>query len=391
MDPPALDIPKSTHTVSVSVIDSTSDIIVPNAFFLQPQVPGFETMRARSVFFLIECPSDNGGPPRRILFDLGTRADWATGLSPATLASLQPMTTLKTSTGEPAGEITVEKDAHTILKEGCLEPDSIEAIIWSHAHVDHTGNPALFGQNTGLVIGPGFGSCTCNSGPGSDDHDHEKTDQALQPHIFPGYPADPESLLLESDYKGRNLRELTSAEFDRAGITIAGLRALDYFGDGSFYLLDTPGHSPGHLCGLARVQEDHFILMLGDGIHHMAELRPNPYKPLPQKYVDSKLLSHFPEGAPDKALFRPAGPKGASMHLDPDQAAVIIAKLQVLDAHSNVFAVAAHDGHVFAALVDAHKDGEPALFPSGTVNDFVARGYVEKTQWTFLKDFAHLV
>ncbi|CAK7241309.1 MAG: hypothetical protein STHCBS139747_002770 [Sporothrix thermara] len=397
MEAPALNIPASTNTVSVSVVDSTSAITVPTVSFLSPLVKGFEKLdNVPAVFFLIEHASDKEGePPRRLIFDLGVRSDWATGFSPATMQGLGDMMSIKTSDGEPAAGLAVEKDAHTVLEDGGVDPDTIEAIIWSHAHIDHTGNPGLFGPKTDLIIGPGFGSGT----RGCSMHAHgaaTTTDAPLQPHLFPGYPADPESLLLETDYKGRTLRELTSAEFDAAGIDISGIRALDYFGDGSFYLLDTPGHAPGHLCGLARVrsgpapEDNHFVLMLGDAIHHMAEMRPNPYKPLPAAHAETKLLSHFPESSTTAPLFRPAGPQGATAHLNPDQATAVISKLAVLDAHSNVFCIAAHEKHTFRALQEAHKTGPPALFPGGTVDDFVARGFVEQTQWTFLKDLAHL-
>ncbi|CAK7212214.1 hypothetical protein SCUCBS95973_001375 [Sporothrix curviconia] len=396
MEAPALDIPASKNTVSVAVVDSASDIIVPTGAFMSPLVPGFEKLEARSFFFLIEqAAGQDGKAPRRILFDLGLRQDWATGLSPVSVKGLRAMLDMKTTEGEPAAKIEVTNDAHTILQQGGVDTDSIEAIVWSHSHVDHTGNPSLFGPNTALVIGPGFGTGTCSCIQ-HQGHSHPATDEALAPHIFPGYPQDPESVLLESDYKGRTLRELTSADFGTT--TIAGLRAFDYFGDGSFYLLDTPGHSPGHLCGLARVQagpaaaDNHFVLMLGDGIHHMSEMRPNPYKPLPAEYAQSTtLFSHFPGGSPTKPLFVPAGTKGASVHLDPQQATAIIAQLAALDAHDNVFSVAAHDMHVYKVLVDAAKTGAPALFPDGTVNDFVARGFVQQTQWTFMKDLVHLV
>lgn len=60
--------------------------------------------------------------------------------------------------------------------------------------------------------------------------------------ILPGYPRNPKALVRESDYAGRNLREL---DFDQesGGLTIGGFKAIDYFGDGSFYLLATPGVS----------------------------------------------------------------------------------------------------------------------------------------------------
>lgn len=60
--------------------------------------------------------------------------------------------------------------------------------------------------------------------------------------MIPGYPKNPESLILESDYEGRNLRQVNFEE-ESNGLEIGGYRAFDYFGDGSFYLLETPGVS----------------------------------------------------------------------------------------------------------------------------------------------------
>jgi glyoxylase-like metal-dependent hydrolase (beta-lactamase superfamily II) len=83
---------------------------------------------------------------------------------------------------------------------------------------------------------------------------------------LPGYPTNPDSLLLESDLEGREVREIGFPSSDK-GFKIGRFRAMDYFGDGSFYLLDTPGHTVGHICGLARTSAapDSFVFMGGDG------------------------------------------------------------------------------------------------------------------------------
>ncbi|KAJ5515148.1 hypothetical protein N7463_004700 [Penicillium fimorum] len=66
--------------------------------------------------------------------------------------------------------------------------------------------------------------------------------------FLPGYPENPTSPVLASDFEGRELIEIS---FEN-GLEIGGFRAHDYFGDGSFYLLDSPGHCAGHLSALAR-------------------------------------------------------------------------------------------------------------------------------------------
>ena len=55
---------------------------------------------------------------------------------------------------------------------------------------------------------------------------------------MPGYPAKEDARIRESDYEGRQIREI---EFDEAGLHLGRFKALDFFEDGSFYLLDSPG------------------------------------------------------------------------------------------------------------------------------------------------------
>lgn len=50
--------------------------------------------------------------------------------------------------------------------------------VHSHGHIDHVGNPATFPSSTSLIVGPGFKAA----------------------HL-PGYPTNPQSQILETDYK----------------------------------------------------------------------------------------------------------------------------------------------------------------------------------------------
>ena len=51
-------------------------------------------------------------------------------------------------------------------------------------------------------------------------------------------------------------------------------RAIDFFSDGSLYLIDTPGHMPGHLSALARVAPSTFVLLAGDVCHNRTCYNP---------------------------------------------------------------------------------------------------------------------
>lgn len=113
---------------------------------------------------------------------------------------------------------TSHKDIPDQLTEANTPLESINSIIWSHHHLDHTGDPSVFPKSTSLVVGPGFKS--------------EKT-------TFPGYPKNPDAIVLEDAFEGRELVELDFS----TGLDIGGFPSIDFFGDGSFYILQSPGHS----------------------------------------------------------------------------------------------------------------------------------------------------
>jgi glyoxylase-like metal-dependent hydrolase (beta-lactamase superfamily II) len=112
----------------------------------------------------------------------------------------------------------ITKDVADQLTAASVPLSSINSIIWSHHHVDHIGDPSLFPKSTSLVVGPGFKS-------------NKKT--------YPGYPLNPEAIVCQDAFDGRDLIELDfGQEFE-----IGGFKAMDFFGDGSFYLLQASGHS----------------------------------------------------------------------------------------------------------------------------------------------------
>jgi hypothetical protein len=66
-----------------------------------------------------------------------------------------------------------------------------------------------------VIVGPGFGE-----------------------EFFPDGKPEEDSPILPSYYANRTLREISEAEFN---LDIAGFAVYDYFGDGSFYLINSPG------------------------------------------------------------------------------------------------------------------------------------------------------
>lgn len=111
-----------------------------------------------------------------------------------------------------------------------------------------TGDATRFPSNVGIVVGPNFAAT----------------------HL-PGYPSNPRSEMMEKDFvyvvfvllllsfqslipfpissRGRPFWELDFS----SSRTIGGLKAYDFWGDGSLYILDTPGVCAAIVCQAASV------------------------------------------------------------------------------------------------------------------------------------------
>lgn len=185
---------------------------------------------------------------------------------------------------------------------------------------------------------------------------------------------------------GRELEEITFQ--GPSSLHIGQFPAHDYFGDGSFYLLDSPGHAVGHLCGLVRTTSnpDTFILLGGDVCHFGGIFRPSKQLPMPPR------ISPHPCALPDAAtpfcpgrawddLQRSRGREPTdtlfdmTFGLDPALATRTVGWLQELDCREDVFVIIAHDSTV--------RDAAPH-FPQ-TLNQWRAEGLGARLKWTFLR------
>ncbi|KAJ1303845.1 hypothetical protein OPQ81_008265 [Rhizoctonia solani] len=349
---PPLNIPASDHVVKLSIIDTTTRMNgLASSMFFEPAVKGHEYLSAPAYSFLIENESGT-----RVLFDLAVPKKWE-NTAPIMVNFVRQL----------GWEIEVTKNVSDILIEHGIPLDSISTIIWSHHHWDHTGDPSLFPETTSLTVGPGFKAA-----------------------MLPGYPTNPDSPILESAYKGRELVEISFNQSPE--LSIGKFRALDYFGNGSFYLLDSPGHAIGHLCGLARTTPDTFVFLGGDICHHSGEMRPTEYLPLPESITPnpfpskfkgitcpgSVLLNIHPRHSATEPFYRVSS-QGSSQ--DPPEAQKSLEKLADFDCYENILTIIAHD----ATLLDVLD-----FFPK-SLNDWKAKGYREKGLWKFLGDFREAV
>lgn len=371
-----LNVPPSVNTVRVRIIDATGNLAVPAGAFLEPTVKGHELLNGTTSCFLIE----NEHLGRKAVFDLGLRKDWW-NLAPKVRESL----------GQIAVSVKVDTDVAEVLQNAGVSLDQVNDIIWSHAHLDHTGDTSRFPSSTTLNYG--------------------KEIAALKP----GYPDQPDSRLLASDFSGRPNREI---DFGKSTFKIGGFPAVDFFSDGSFYLLDTPGHAAGHLCGLARVTSssagqgrDTFVLFGGDVCHFCGMMRPSQTRTLSKlnfpgaslRVADiadlNALLSrhpHFPpsSGASTADSFEPvlAAPWCSistaeySAYEDPATAQATLNQLrEAFDEADNVFVALAHDNNLLL------KDGGKCMLlptlndsPQEDINGWYEKGWKDKLHWSWL-------
>ncbi|KAJ7695499.1 beta-lactamase-like protein [Mycena rosella] len=342
-----LGIPVSSSTVTVkafNVVEGT--VAVPASMFLTPVLPGHEDLLTPIFAFLIE----NIATKQRVMFDLGPRKD----LENAAPAIVHAFKSLGLS-------MPVERDIVEQLVDTGVTLKSISAVIWSHSHFDHTGDMLKFPSSTDLVFGQDMARATCAT--------------------------DPTSTLLETDLADR---KLVPVNFANSPLEFGGLKAHDFFGDGSLYLLDVPGHALGHICALARVTPSSFLFLGGDACHHPGQFRPT-----------DKLHKHFP--CPGELLaatrrsvsathFGPSNSAGEfdlaarttplldvaenAYYADPPTARASIEKMGSFDANADVFVVLAHDSSLLSVV-------EP--FPA-LMDDWKAKGWKNLVTWAFLDE-----
>ncbi|WP_372968561.1 MBL fold metallo-hydrolase [Microbacterium sp.] len=182
---------------------------------------GREVREFPSGVFLYE-----GAEERRVLFDTGyATGEWDTGWRGAIYRRLLPP------------EVAESDDVAARLRADGIDPASITHVVLSHLHPDHVGGVRRFPDAT-FVLGAGqertLRSPSLRSG--------------VLTGLFPEWFGDVDRVLLGED------------AFRPVSVGDAELRAHDLFGDGSYLVLDLPGHADGHLGALV---EDS-VLLAGD-------------------------------------------------------------------------------------------------------------------------------
>ncbi|KAH7909072.1 beta-lactamase-like protein [Hygrophoropsis aurantiaca] len=220
LPPPAVD----QAYIDVSALEA-GHLRVPLDFIVAGSAPT-DFMKCPSLAFSLSHSKNH----TRLVFDLGVRRDLEA--YPPSVQSFLNKTIL----------VDVKQDVAESLVKGGLPPEQVDAVIVSHLHWDHVGDPTPFTKAKFLVGG------------------------ACRDILTSGYPVNSESGILANSIPVERAQFLTAFEF----CTSIGPfpRAFDYFGDGSMYIIDAPGHLPGHVVVFARTSADGaWILLGGDAAH----------------------------------------------------------------------------------------------------------------------------
>lgn len=248
--------------VTVSALDG-GHITLPERLFVTEADPKKRTT-VPSLAFLIQHPSpspSSGGNVTRLVFDLGVKRDLS-GYTPAQrehVAQRQPVIT--------------DPDCAASLRSSQfpLHPaEDIDFVMLSHVHWDHVGTPSDFARAT-FVVGSGTLDVLKNGAgplyPAALFNDDELP--ANRTVEFPPVFGDTGLDVPKHTPTPAN----TEANFPSSASTWAwkpgsGFPAvLDFFNDGSLYVIDSPGHLYGHINLLARVREEKYIFLGGDCCH----------------------------------------------------------------------------------------------------------------------------
>ncbi|KAF7323960.1 Metallo-beta-lactamase superfamily protein [Mycena kentingensis (nom. inval.)] len=338
-----LNIPVSSSTVSVKVFDTAKpgahlSMSIPAAAFFEPILPSHEHVSMPILAFLVEHKATGN----RIMFDLGIRSD-IENANPHTAVLMQKLISRP------------DKDVIDQMEAIGVERESIKTVIWSHTHFDHIGDMTKLPASTNIVI--------------HRDMELETWDKK------------PSSILLPSDIAGHNI---TRIDFTASPLKLGSFDAFDYFGDGSFYLLDVPGHQLGHMGALARVTPTTFLFLGGDAAHHPGLLRPTAQLhanyPFPASASPSISEDHFGSGdftARTTPLLTTAD-TGGKFHADAAATQRSVLGITAFDGNPDVWTLCTHDDSLRPFFED---EGYPVQ-----LDKWKAQGWKEKTMWAFLDE-----
>ena len=229
-----------------------------------------ETLVCPSMSWLLTHKPSN----KRLIFDLGLRRDLE-NYPPAVYQRLQSVVSA-----------VVDEDVFASLDAAGVDPASedengrVDTVIFSHLHYDHVGDPSRFGSQTKFVVGPGAASTLLFSDDGSSYPANK--DGHFDSRLFPR-----DQVVELPQPPSRDSSSPTATTNDYWSPLGPFPAAHDFFGDGSLYIVNAPGHLTGHINLLVRTGDTTWMYLAGDTAHdprildgtHGFAVYPDPQRP----------------------------------------------------------------------------------------------------------------
>lgn len=275
--------------VTVSALDA-GHLTLPESLFVTDADPDVRAT-VPSLAFLIQHPSS---PPSRphssttnLVFDLGVKRDLA-GYAPAQAAHISQRhpiivdpdcaASLRRGVDDSApGETSADGEGKPLLDPAT----DVDLVVLSHVHWDHVGTPSDF-ASAAFVVGSGtLDMLRRGAGPlypaetfNDDEIPAERTVElppvAARTDVSDGQYREPRHTPPQPE--ARALLPAAVEEWKWQPLA-AFPAALDLFGDGSVWAIDSPGHLYGHVNLLARVGRGRWVYLGGDCCHDPRILR----------------------------------------------------------------------------------------------------------------------
>lgn len=257
---------------------SAGHLTLPERFFVHP---ASQTARRTvpSLSFLLQHQHPTSKKITRIVFDLGLRRKIERYPEPIRRHAV---------TRSP---LTTDPDVVKSLAAGGLTPDDIDYIIYSHVsqvlicyisgilesdkfhqvHWDHVGEPRDFRKSTFVV---GNGALDLLRGISESLHgSHSFFEADLIPPERTIELGDPREVSINIKPTCR-MNLVGELDFHQPWKAIPDLpHTIDLFNDGSLYIVDAPGHLPGHINMLVRTSVDKYVYLAGDACHDRRIMR----------------------------------------------------------------------------------------------------------------------